>query len=401
VGLRWPSSNTYSMSSALRSAAGIKRGPIHSTGCEGPSPAHLTQTRLVIGFAPVLVRRAPVWLLVLLVSGASLGLTPSVARARGARNCDVRVRPRVSLSDVMSRHGPGTTYCLARGTFRVTSTIETDNGDRVIGAGRNATFIDGSGLPRTAEGIFLTDTKTYFADFDISGAPTPQAGSGVYCTDRSNCGKAFSIRGSSLTVQSIDCHDNGGNCIGGGGSTEVSVDDLDCWNNGNAYSMTSSFVYAACIKRAAVYAAPGGTTVTNSSIHGNPWVGIWCDHCKNGLFDIESNRFVNNGLAGIEWEMSGGWTTDDRAVIRNNLFRGNNALAASYSAGMHVSTANDITISGNTFRRNVVAGVSIIFAPSRNPPQPDARGVVVQSNTMNGDLVGGCDLRGVTCGNNA
>lgn len=393
-------SNTYSISSALRSAAVSNEPPSTQSVVRAVSQRILTQTRPVIGSAPVLVRRAPVWLLVLLVSGAALGLTPSVAPARGARNCDVRVRPRVSLSHVMSRHGPGTTYCLARGRFRVTSTIETDNGDRVIGAGRNATFIDGSGLPRTAEGIFLTNTRTYFADFDISGAPTPQAGSGEYCNDRSNCGKAFSIRGSSLTVQSIDCHNNGGNCIGGGGSTEVTVDDLDCWNNGNAYSMTSSFVYAACIKRAAVYAAPGGTTVTNSSIHDNPWVGIWCDHCKYGLFDIEGNRFVNNGLAGIEWEMSGGWTTDDQAVIRNNVFRRNNALAASYSAGMHVSTANDITISGNTFRRNVVAGISIIFAASRNPPQPDSRGVAVRNNAMNGNLVGGCDLQGVICRNN-
>jgi Right handed beta helix region len=400
VGLRWPSSNTNAMSAALRTAAGIKRAAITQLVGEGLSPAHLTQTRLVIGFALVPVRRAPVWLLVLLVSGASLGLTPSVARVRGARNCDVRVRPRVSLNHAMSRHGPGTTYCLARGTFRVSSTIETDNGDRVIGAGRNATFIDGSGLPQTAEAIFLANTKTYFADFDISGAPTPQAGSGVYCDDRSNCGKAFSIRGSSLAVQSVDCHDNGGNCIGGGGSISITVDDLDCWNNGNDYSMTPEFVYAACIKRAAVYSTPGNTTVTNSFIHDNPWVGIWCDHCKYGLFRVEGNRFVNNGLTGIEWEMSGGWTTDDQAVIRNNLFRGNNALAASYSAGMHVSTANDITISGNRFRDNVVAGISIIFAESRNPPQPDSRGVAVRNNRMHGDLVGGCDLPRVTCRNN-
>lgn len=348
----------------------------------------------------MLVRRAPVWLLVIVVSGASLALTPSVAQARGSRNCDVRVRPRVSLGHVMSRHGPGTTYCLARGTFRVTSTIETDNGDRVIGAGRNATFIDGSGLPRTAEGIFLTDTNTYFVDFDISGAPTPTVGSGEFCSDRSNCGKAFSIRGSGFTVRSVDCHDNGGSCIGGGGSAAVVVENLNCWGNGNAYSMTKSFLYAACIKRAAVYEAPGTTTVTNSYIHDNAWVGVWCDHCKHGLFDIRNNRFVHNGLAGIEWEMSGGWGSEDRAIVRNNVFRDNNSLSTSFGGGLHVSTANDITASGNTFRGNLQAGISILFAATRNPPQPDSRGVVVQNNSLNGDRLEGCELAGVTCTHN-
>jgi len=354
----------------------------------------------VIGFGSVPARRAPVWLLILLVSSASPGLTPSAASAGGG-NCDVRVRPRTSLSRVMSRHGPGTAYCLARGTFRVTSTIETDNGDRVIGAGRNATFIDGTGLAPTAEGIFAPESGSYFAHLDIFGAPTPPAGSDNHCSPNPNCGKAFSLRGSSLTLQSIDCHDNGGSCIGGGGSSNVTVDRLNCWDNGSAYSMTESFRYAACIKRAAAYEAGNDTVVTNSYIHDNPWAGIWCDHCKYGSFRVENNRIIHNGANGIQWEMSGGWTSDDGAIIRNNVIRRNNYREqASFRGGIGISTANDILVVSNTFGRNRVAGVNIIFDANRTPPQSDSSGVVVRDNTMNGDTTLGCSLDGVTCNGN-
>jgi Right handed beta helix region len=350
----------------------------------------------------VLVRRASVWLLVLLFSGASLGLTPTSAGERGPTRCDgVRVRAQASLGEVMSDHGPRTTYCLAAGTFRVSSTIKTDVGDRVIGAGRNATFIDGSGLPSTASGIFVTNSDNYFAHLDIFGAPTPAAGSGVHCSPNPECGKAFVLAGSSLTLRSVDCHHNGGNCIAGGGSHNLTVHRLNCWRNGNAYSMTSSFRYAACIKRAAAYEVGNSTTVTNSYIHDNAWTGIWCDHCKHGLFEIENSRIIHNGGNGIQWEMSGGWSADDQAIIHNNVIRRNNYRERdSWRGGIGISSANDILVVSNTFGRNRVAGVNIVFDDGRNPPQPDSRGVEIRDNAMNGDATAGCLLDGVTCDGN-
>ena len=350
---------------------------------------------------PVLVRRAKICILLLLVTGTCLGVTPSVARERGGRDCDgVQVRASASLSRVMSHHGPRTTYCLASGTFRITRTIKTDVGDRVIGAGRNATFIDGRGLPTTAYGIFGVEDRNYFAHLDIFGAPTP-AGSSAQCSPSPDCGKAFSLRGSSLTLQSVDCHDNGGNCIGGGGSANVTVDDLNCWDNGDAYSNTSSFRYAACIKRAAADDAGNDTTVTNSYIHDNRGAGIWCDHCKHGTLRVENSRIIHNGMSGILWEMSGGWSSDDQAIIQNNVIRRNNHMdTASWRGGIGISSANDILVASNTFGGNHVAGVNIIFDENRNPPQPDSRGVVVRDNAMNDDGAEGCALDGVTCTDN-
>jgi len=291
----------------------------------------------------------------------------------------------------MGSHPAGTTYCMEAGTFKIGSPIEMQVGDRVIGSGRDATFIDGTDLPQRAHGMFLTVDGNYFADLDVFGTPTPPADGSTYCAPyQSDCGIAFVTYTGTLTIRSIDCHDNGGNCIGGGGSMSVTVDDLDCWNNGNAYSMTPEFLYAACIKRAAVYSTPGDTTVTDSYIHDNPWIGIWCDFCKYGSFDIENNRIVHNGAAGIQWEMSGGWTSSDHALIENNVIRDNNYREWDVGAGVSVSTANDVIIESNEFEGNRGAGVNILFTSSRNPPQPDSVGVVVRSNTFRGDAIVGC-----------
>lgn len=295
----------------------------------------------------------------------------------------------------MASHPPGTTYCLLAGRFAVATTISTDPGDRVVGAGRDATYIVGSALSARSPGIFETNDNNYFANFDISGAPTPTAGTGVFCgttqaPSRSDCGKAFVIGGSPLEVVSVNCHDNGGSCIGGGGSASVIVDDLDCWGNGNAYSMNPGFRYAACIKRVAAYEPGNGTIVTNSHIHDNAWIGIWCDFCKYGAFRIENNRIIHNGSSGVAWEMSGGWTRSDQALIKGNVIQGNNYLGQPDRGGVSISTANDITVESNDFGRNRFAAVNILFSASRNPPQPDSSGVLVRDNSLNGDAVIGC-----------
>ncbi len=265
----------------------------------------------------------------------------------------------------------------------------------MIGAGRDATYIVGSALPARSAGIFETSDDNYFANFDISGAPTPTAGTGVFCgtiqaPSRSDCGKAFAIGGSPLAVVSVNCHDNGGSCIGGGGSASITVDDLDCWGNGNAYSMNPGFRYAACIKRVAAYEPGNGTVVTNSYIHDNAWIGVWCDFCKYGSFRIENNRIIHNGSSGVQWEMSGGWTRSDRASIKGNVIQENNYLGDPNRGGVSISTANDITVESNDFGGNRVAGVNILFSVSRDPPQPDGSGVLVRDNSMNGDPIVGC-----------
>ena len=320
----------------------------------------------------------------------------------------MNVRARASLSRAMSQHGPGTTYCLAAGKYKVRSTITTEDGDKLIGAGRDATFINGRRIPATNGRIFIAQGHTTLANLDISGARTPSDPSATCVSQNgsiaaTSCGKAFVNNAALLTLRSIDCHDNGGNCVSGAGS--LIADDLECWRNGSAYSRAEGRAYAACVKMAAAYSQGSGNfTLTNSYIHDQPGNGIWCDHCNYGSWVIEGNRFVHNGNHAIQWEMSGGWTANDQALVRNNVFRDNGwQTGRTGPGGIIVSTANDIVIEDNTFGAQAANGayaVYILFGASRNPPQPDSRGVVVRNNALNGDPVEGCGLTGVTCTNN-
>ncbi|MDP9235052.1 MAG: right-handed parallel beta-helix repeat-containing protein [Actinomycetota bacterium] len=367
---------------------------------DGPSALEFNTPihRLGVSMHAIIGRLSAVGMLVLMVGACLFAGSPPSSSAKSSRGCyGVHVTSGSNLRSVMVAHPAGTTYCLTAGTFRVRSPIITQKGDRLIGAGRDSTFIDGNRMDRTAEAIFVVENRTYFARFEIFGAPTPRVRSGRFCNPKPNCGRAFKYSGSRLTIRSVDCHDNGNNCIGGGGPARVVVHHLDCWANGNRYSMTPEFRSAACIKISAVYEPGNHLKITNSYVHDNRWIGLWCDFCEYGLFDVEDNRIIHNGSTGLAWEMSGGWSSTDRALVTDNVIRRNNYRTVPGAGGLAIDTANDITVSGNRFRRNVNWGVRIFYDGSRGPPQPDSRGVVVTDNVMRGDAVVGCELAGVAC----
>jgi hypothetical protein len=295
------------------------------------------------------------------------------------------------------------TFCLSAGTYNVNVTIVVE-GDTVIGAGRDATFIDGSGLDPNHSRIFYdrgSQGVATFRGFDISGARSPSsAGTCINQVGQQGnaaCGKAFVAFGQGTVLRNIDCHDNGSNCVSG--SSDLVLDSVNCYMNGGPYSMTSGFAHAACVKQAAVYdAGANDVTIMNSYIHDQPGNGIWCDFCKFGHWDIHDNIFQHNGNHAIQWEMSGGWSSTDSAHVYNNTFIDNGWQTDKFRpGGVIISTANDILFENNVFQGLNTWGISVIYTASRNPPQPDSRGVVIRNNTMNGDTITGCDLAGVSC----
>jgi hypothetical protein len=46
----------------------------------------------------------------------------------------------------------------------------------------------------------------------------------------------------------------------------------------------------------------GNTTVTNSYIDDNPWVGSWCDYGMYELFDMQDDCIIYSGSKQIQWE---------------------------------------------------------------------------------------------------
>lgn len=325
------------------------------------------------------------------------------------------VAPGSGLKAAMDAAPTGTTFCLSSGTYIVNATITVQNGDVVRGAGETVTHIDGSGLPISASGIFNIDNDARFQDVDVFGAPTPAAGVSGVCNPNADCGKAFVLGNTgTLTLQTLSCHDNDGNCVGGGGSANLVVDDLDCYNNGSDYSSNPNFRYAACIKRTASYSAGGGdTTITNSTIHDNDWVGVWYDTVKFGTLTIQNSTLNHNGRAGIQWEMSGGWSAEDNAVITGNTIKNNGWRVPTTaipigggSGGIAISTAADVSMSQNVFGGNLnsAGGANRAWYAIRTTGRgetwtPAVKNISATNNTLNGDTVD-CGT-GFTCSGNA
>jgi hypothetical protein len=313
------------------------------------------------------------------------------------------VAPGGGLKTAMDAAPAGTTFCLGEGTYTLSASISVQDGDRVIGAGRSLTHIDGSGVPTNVSGIFGISRDAYFEGVDVFGARTPPAGTTGVCSPNANCGRAFATGGQgTLTLQSISCHDNGGNCVGGGGTANLVADDLDCYQNGNAYSMTKEFRYAACIKKAAAYPTgndTGNVTITNSFIHDNPWVGIWCDFCHVGFFQITDSTLSHNGKAGVSYEVSGGESAGDHALVARNVIQGNGWNPDSNIAPTAIScnSCAESIIEDNVFGGNVNA---LLTQNQRRGSWGDIYGVIVRDNVLNGDVVN-CSAVGVSCPGNA
>lgn len=313
------------------------------------------------------------------------------------------VAPGGGLKAAMDSAPAGTTFCLSSGTYTVGSTISAQNGDRVIGAGRNATLVVAQGMANSSPGIFSISGNVRFEALDVSGAPTPSGGVTGVCNPNANCGKAFTTGGiGTLTLQGVDCHDNGGNCIGGGGTANVVADDLNCFDNGNAYSMTVAFRYAACLKKAAAYPTgkdTGNVTITNSFIHDNPWVGLWCDFCHVGFFQITDSDLIHNGKAGVSYEVSGGETAGDHALVARNTIQDNgwNPNSNIAPTGISCNSCAQLVIEDNVFGGNV----NVLHTQnSGRGSWGDIFGVVVRNNDFpNGDVMN-CGAVGVTCSGN-
>lgn len=335
---------------------------------------------------------------------------PTTTTAAPGGDCTgVSVSPGGGLKAAMDSFSTPHTFCLGAGTYTVSQTIVVE-GDTVVGAGRNATFIDGSGLDRDHSRIFYdrgSQGVATFRNFDISGARAPlQAGTcfnQVGQQSNSACGKAFVLFGPGTIMRHIDCHDNGDNCASG--NSDLVMDDVNCYANGSAYATTSGFAHSGCLKQAAAYSAgDNDVVVMNSHIHNNIGTGLWCDFCKYGFWDIHDNVISNNTHFAVQWEMSGGWSSSDSAHIYRNTIQNNSCVGTfNVSAGLVNSNGNDALIEDNTFGSNCGDGFRVVFTVSRvQSPQPgDSRGTVFRNNTMNGDTIRGCDLAGVTCSGNS
>jgi hypothetical protein len=137
--------------------------------------------------------------------------------------------------------------------------------------------------------------------------------------------------------------------------------------------------------------------VKNSYIHHTKGNGLWCDNsCQaspttthpNGFW-VHDNLVVDNGRAGIRFENVGGSNAGEALIANNEVYY--NSLDEKRS-GVSVRDAQNATIQNNRFDNNA-RDVAIIASDSGRSDRPDLFNIDILTNTLNGEIIKGCELR--------
>jgi hypothetical protein len=179
---------------------------------------------------------------------------------------------------------------------------------------------------------------------------------------------------------------NANNGIGGAGIGLVVKNSIIDHNGSRSFTRLDG----GPSQSAGIKSAGGSLTVLNSRIEDNYWVGLWCNPCTT--FTVKNSTITGNGKAGIHDELGTG-----PAVISGNAIKGNGTLAAAdRQSGLLIMSSKNVDAYNNTFGSNVGHGVEI----DEDSRPPTMSNIKVHDNTMNGDSLRGCKVRGVSCQNN-
>jgi hypothetical protein len=135
--------------------------------------------------------------------------------------------------------------------------------------------------------------------------------------------------------------------------------------------------------------------VKNSYVHETQGNGIWCDNScadspiathPNGFY-VHDNLVVNNRRAGIRFENVG--SSGGEALIERNVLHGNSPDER--RGAVSVRDAQNAIIQNNIFGDNA-RNVAIVASDSGRSSRPDLYNIDIWNNTLNGDIIKGCDL---------
>jgi hypothetical protein len=282
-----------------------------------------------------------------------------------------------NLTTVAGNSKAGTTFCIHDGTYHVSKPVLVQDKDRFIGLHNDSS----RPVVTTSRAEVIFDVNHGADGALIKGLTISGAVGGNYCEPK--CGKGI-YGGAHLTVEDVRLTQNANNGIGGAGIGLV-VKNSEIDHNG---SRSFTRLDGGPSQSAGIKSARGSLTVLNSRIHDNFWVGLWCDIDCNAL-TVKGSTIIGNGKAGIHDEISSG-----PAVISGNTIKGNGTLGpADRHAGLLIMSSKDVDAYNNTFGNNTGYGVEI----SEDSRAPAISSIKVHHNTMNGNILRGCKLRGVSC----
>lgn len=299
-----------------------------------------------------------------------------------------------ALERAVNGHGPGTTFCIGEGTYKVSRNgLKLQDGDVLNGAGRARPGTGGARplvriLGRGSSVVWGGD-RVRLRDVSIT-----DAAKNTKCSSATACGQIVKP-GNGWRIEGARLHHADAQCIGSPGHSLVIVNsELD--HCGNRFDGKDQNGFAGAIKGG----INGAFTIRQSYVHDNNQ-GVWCDvDCSSRRmpFTVLDSRILNNYSFGIHYEhTTKNPKTPAAAIIKGNVVRGNNWGKLSTKGDIGIMSAKNARVKDNQVgatKSHPGKGKGITF---RNTNGRGAASGTTSGNLLNGDSLDGCSLSGVLC----
>jgi hypothetical protein len=307
----------------------------------------------------------------------------------------VRVSPDRNIQALIDAKPRGTTFCFAKGLYRLSSQIWTGNkfprldlraGAVIDGQNGGFTGINGSEPPADKRGTtILGGVFQHFGNANAEGAaPVVVRRNGVVVGTefRSNFNVGIGINGDNARVTNIYTHDNGRYglvvtepCAGCPGPTGVIIENSEIASNNTRRLPTDYDAGGTKFSGGTV-----GMIVRGNKVHDNYGSGLWWDG-YNRKARIYGNVIYDNRNWGIMYELSLGGTR-----IYDNTLTGNaiDDSTADWSNGVQLLvSSSDGSAGGIEIYRNRISGSAYpLMLLNNGSPLLGTKGVHVHDNVM-------------------
>jgi hypothetical protein len=209
------------------------------------------------------------------------------------------------LPTLIAQHGAGTSFCLDPGIYTPDVALVMEDGDKLIGSGRDVTHIDLSKVPTGPKGGIMWPACSDGCHASTDSISGEVRGLDIYgmrrnstCAQNTGCGAA--IRGTYfMRVTDNRIHDNAWGAMVNYADTYFAGNEV----YGNSRNLDGLGFFGVGV--GATKVLQRGTFV-NNHIHHNGQAGIWWDISGANNFGlVTGNRFSFN-FADVVWETSWG-----------------------------------------------------------------------------------------------
>jgi hypothetical protein len=268
---------------------------------------------------------------------SGFGSSASLERA-GCSGVDVK--PGRRLQAVIDRHPPGTTFCMASGTYRIAAPIDPKDGDKFVAVRRRRAILTGNNTTSMAfngQGVYGVVVKglviTHFVPPAQGGMAALKAAGGWRIINNEisyNANTGLFHEGDSL-IRGNYIHHNSKIGLGGYKASNSIIENNKIAFNGFAGGPNNG---------GSKWVGTTNITIRNNYFHDNDNNEIWFDTGNTGVL-IDGNTVVKSNTYGKAISME---TNAGTAVIRNNTI----TVGSAASVAIMVSNSSNEQIYNNT-----------------------------------------------------